>query len=106
MCDERPVQLTLKREFLLGKPQLRTKHLHFRCKDLPCILLRSIFGRNHDRSSSIMPIGVLRISTARIVGNNSNMSEMISGLRSISGNPTGSPYRLKEMLDVACCGTA
>jgi uncharacterized zinc-type alcohol dehydrogenase-like protein len=26
---------------------------------------------------------------------------LISGLRSISGNPTGSPYRLKEMLDVA-----
>jgi uncharacterized zinc-type alcohol dehydrogenase-like protein len=27
--------------------------------------------------------------------------QLISGLRSISGNPTGSPYRLKEMLDVA-----
>lgn len=26
---------------------------------------------------------------------------LISGLRSITGNPTGSPYRLKEMLDVA-----
>jgi uncharacterized zinc-type alcohol dehydrogenase-like protein len=26
---------------------------------------------------------------------------LISGQRSISGNPTGSPYRLKEMLDVA-----
>ena len=26
---------------------------------------------------------------------------LISGLRSISGNPTGSPYRIKEMLDVA-----
>ena len=26
---------------------------------------------------------------------------LISGLRSISGNPTGSPYRLREMLDVA-----
>jgi uncharacterized zinc-type alcohol dehydrogenase-like protein len=26
---------------------------------------------------------------------------LIAGLRSISGNPTGSPYRLKEMLDVA-----
>ena len=26
---------------------------------------------------------------------------LISGMRSISGNPTGSPYRLKEMLDVA-----
>lgn len=26
---------------------------------------------------------------------------LISGLRSISGNPTGSPFRLKEMLDVA-----
>jgi uncharacterized zinc-type alcohol dehydrogenase-like protein len=26
---------------------------------------------------------------------------LISGLRSISGNPTGSPYRLKEMLDIA-----
>jgi uncharacterized zinc-type alcohol dehydrogenase-like protein len=26
---------------------------------------------------------------------------LISGLRSISGNPTGSPYRIREMLDVA-----
>lgn len=26
---------------------------------------------------------------------------LISGLRTISGNPTGSPYRLREMLDVA-----
>jgi uncharacterized zinc-type alcohol dehydrogenase-like protein len=26
---------------------------------------------------------------------------LISGMRSISGNPTGSPYRIKEMLDVA-----
>jgi alcohol/geraniol dehydrogenase (NADP+) len=26
---------------------------------------------------------------------------LIAGMRSISGNPTGSPYRLKEMLDVA-----
>jgi uncharacterized zinc-type alcohol dehydrogenase-like protein len=26
---------------------------------------------------------------------------LISGQRSISGNPTGSPYRIKEMLDVA-----
>jgi alcohol/geraniol dehydrogenase (NADP+) len=26
---------------------------------------------------------------------------LISGLRTITGNPTGSPYRLKEMLDVA-----
>jgi len=26
---------------------------------------------------------------------------LISGLRSITGNPTGSPWRLKEMLDVA-----
>ena len=26
---------------------------------------------------------------------------LISGLRSITGNPTGSPYRLREMLDVA-----
>src|SRR5208283_2864767 len=26
---------------------------------------------------------------------------LISGLRTISGNPTGSPYRIKEMLDVA-----
>ncbi len=26
---------------------------------------------------------------------------LISGLRSVTGNPTGSPYRLKEMLDVA-----
>jgi uncharacterized zinc-type alcohol dehydrogenase-like protein len=26
---------------------------------------------------------------------------LISGLRSISGSPTGSPYQLKEMLDVA-----
>jgi uncharacterized zinc-type alcohol dehydrogenase-like protein len=26
---------------------------------------------------------------------------LISGLRSITGNPTGSPYRIKEMLDVA-----
>jgi uncharacterized zinc-type alcohol dehydrogenase-like protein len=26
---------------------------------------------------------------------------LISGMRAISGNPTGSPYRLKEMLDVA-----
>jgi uncharacterized zinc-type alcohol dehydrogenase-like protein len=26
---------------------------------------------------------------------------LISGLRSISGNPTGSPFRLKEMMDVA-----
>jgi uncharacterized zinc-type alcohol dehydrogenase-like protein len=26
---------------------------------------------------------------------------LISGMRSIGGNPTGSPYRLKEMLDVA-----
>jgi uncharacterized zinc-type alcohol dehydrogenase-like protein len=26
---------------------------------------------------------------------------LISGIRSISGNPTGSPYRLREMLDVA-----
>ena len=26
---------------------------------------------------------------------------LISGQRSISGNPSGSPYRLKEMLDVA-----
>jgi len=26
---------------------------------------------------------------------------LISSQRSISGNPTGSPYRLKEMLDVA-----
>ena len=26
---------------------------------------------------------------------------LISGVRSISGNPTGSPYRLREMLDVA-----
>jgi uncharacterized zinc-type alcohol dehydrogenase-like protein len=26
---------------------------------------------------------------------------LINGLRSITGNPTGSPHRLKEMLDVA-----
>ncbi|HUV96429.1 MAG TPA: NAD(P)-dependent alcohol dehydrogenase [Acidobacteriaceae bacterium] len=26
---------------------------------------------------------------------------LISGMRSVSGNPTGSPYRLREMLDVA-----
>jgi uncharacterized zinc-type alcohol dehydrogenase-like protein len=26
---------------------------------------------------------------------------LISGIRSITGNPTGSPYRIKEMLDVA-----
>jgi uncharacterized zinc-type alcohol dehydrogenase-like protein len=26
---------------------------------------------------------------------------LISGQRTISGNPTGSPFRLKEMLDVA-----
>jgi uncharacterized zinc-type alcohol dehydrogenase-like protein len=26
---------------------------------------------------------------------------LIAGLRTISGNPTGSPYRLREMLDVA-----
>jgi uncharacterized zinc-type alcohol dehydrogenase-like protein len=26
---------------------------------------------------------------------------LISGLRSITGNPTGSPYRIREMLDVA-----
>lgn len=30
-----------------------------------------------------------------------NAFPLISGLRSISGNPTGSPYRLREMLDVA-----
>jgi uncharacterized zinc-type alcohol dehydrogenase-like protein len=27
--------------------------------------------------------------------------QLVSGLRSICGNPTGSPYRIKEMLDVA-----
>ena len=30
-----------------------------------------------------------------------NAFPLISGLRSISGNPTGSPYRIREMLDVA-----
>jgi len=30
-----------------------------------------------------------------------NAFPLISGLRSVTGNPTGSPYRLKEMLDVA-----
>lgn len=30
-----------------------------------------------------------------------NVFPLISGLRSITGNPTGSPYRLREMLDVA-----
>jgi uncharacterized zinc-type alcohol dehydrogenase-like protein len=30
-----------------------------------------------------------------------NAFPLISGVRSITGNPTGSPYRLKEMFDVA-----
>jgi uncharacterized zinc-type alcohol dehydrogenase-like protein len=30
-----------------------------------------------------------------------NAFPLISGMRSISGNPTGSPSRIREMLDVA-----
>jgi alcohol/geraniol dehydrogenase (NADP+) len=30
-----------------------------------------------------------------------NPSLLIAGIRSISGNPTGSPFRLREMLEVA-----